>query len=215
MKSAVIVLVLLLGAALAFVFGIWFPIYNEGIEQEGTLTAQYQANQTDKSAFDLAYTEQWGAIDATFVGLKDLMFDAVRGRYDNAGAGGLPTGVINPVLLINAIHENYPETRGLTDLTNKFVAWIQDQRAKFSNNQKLLVDKVRVYENWMVEQPKATVVSLQGFPSRRLESRIGTKVARGRDALDQMKVLVIYSDTKRQFETGEETPRQLPTRPSR
>lgn len=210
--NALITVLILIGLVLAFVFGIWFPIYNEGIGMEGTLVAQYQANQVDKSAFDLAYTEQWGAIDATFVGLKDFMFDSVRGRYDRPGADGLPSGTINTALLINAIHENYPQTVGLTDLTNKFVSWIQDQRTKFANNQKVLVDKTRVYENWMTLQPKATIVSLQGFPSRRLEARIGTKVVYGREALEQMKLLVLYSDTKKQFETGEEAPRQLPTR---
>ncbi len=199
-----------LGCTIASVF---VGVYNDGVRQERTLNAQYLSNQNDLSAFINGYYEQWGVQDATVRDqLQPFVLDAVKGRYDNTDAAGNPTGTINAQIFIKAIAEAYPDTKGITDMAQKLIVWIQGRRQAFQNNQDKLLDMLRRYDTWLSEMPRAFFLNLMGFPSGNLEARLGGNVYRGDQAREQMYKIVLSGDATKAFQTGTQGPLVPPTR---
>lgn len=74
----------------------------------------------------------------------------------------------------------------------------------------MLLDEIVAYESWLDEGLwHSFVVRRAGFPSDRLEARIGDDVVTGREALERMKRIVVDADTKEDFHTGETGPLEL------
>lgn len=216
MKGALITLLVVVGVLTlggCAVASMTLGVYNDGVRLERALNAQYLSNQNDLSAFIAGYREQWGVIDATTTQLlQPFVVDAVKGRYDDKDAAGMPTGTINASLFIKAIAEAYPDTKGVTDMSGKLVIWIQARRQGFQSSQDKLLDMLRRYDTWRSEQPRGFFLNMMGFPSSNLEARVGGEVYQGARAREQMYRIVLTSDATKAFQSGTMEPLTIPTK---
>lgn len=198
--TIVAVIAVLVIAAISF-FGYYNSVRSEGIGKENHLEGTYQANQDELSKVTLTVKETIGIADKGNTKMDEIIKNAVQGRYDgamDAGTGGA---------MFSAIQEAYPELTANVALYARVQDAIVAGRQSFSNRQKLLLDEVVSYENWLEQDVlRSTVVKMAGFPSGSLEARIGDKVYTGREALAKIKTLVLTKDTVTAYETGEVAP---------
>lgn len=201
--GAVAVLVLVIGvfSTLGYVNGV----RNTGIQYEQSLNAQYQSNQNELSTYILQFNETLGIADKQSAELNAILVEAVKGRYDGAmepGTGGS---------MFSAIQEAYPDLTANTEMYARVQDLVVSGRNAYKNDQDLLLDKIRVYETWKdTGLVKSMVVNSLGFPSDRLEARIGNDVERGEDALDRMKTLVLTDAAVEAYTDGTQDPLIVP-----
>jgi hypothetical protein len=198
--TIIAVVVALVIAAVSF-FGYYNSVRSEGIGKENHLEGTYQANQDELSKVTLTVKETAGIANVANTKMDEIIKNAIQGRYDgamDAGTGGA---------MFSAITEAYPELGANVALYARVQDAIIAGRQSFSNRQKLLLDEVVSYENWLEQDVlRSTVVKMAGFPSGSLEARIGDKVYTGREALTRIKTLVLTKDTTTAYETGEVAP---------
>ena len=196
MITIVAVIAVLVIAAVSF-FGYYNSVRSEGIGKENHLEGTYQANQDELSKVTLTVKETIGIADKGNTKMDEIIKNAVQGRYDgamDAGTGGA---------MFSAISEAYPELTANVALYARVQDAIIAGRQSFSNRQKLLLDEVVGYENWLEQDVlRSTVVKMAGFPSDSLEAQVGENVYTGRDALRKIKTLVLTKDTVTAYETG-------------
>lgn len=192
--GAPLVLLLIVGIS---IFGYTNNVRNEGIRHEAALVAQYQDNQNELSTYILQFNESLGIADRQSERLNTILVEAVKGRYDGnmePGTGGS---------MFSAITEAYPDLTASTASYEKVQELVISGRNAYKNKQSMLLDRIRVYETWSESGLiRSSVVDSLGFPSERLEARVGGDVARGRDALDRMKTLVLVGEAVESYETG-------------
>lgn len=183
-------------------FSTFDKVQKEGVAWENQLNAQYQDNQAELSAYVSGFYEQTGIAKAKSDKLNAILLDAVKGRYDGKTSAQPGGGS-----LFSAIVEAYPDLSGL-DIYDKIVDYVQSGRRAYKNAQSQLLDMLRGYNEWRQSGIiKSKVVSISGFPSQRLEARLGPgKVFKGEAALEQMKVIVLDSESRKAYETGELEP---------
>ncbi len=197
-----------LAAAGLAAFGYVNSLRNEGVKLETQLGGQYLDNQNELSAFVSNFHEQVGIANLKSEKMNEILRDAVKGRYESEnGKAGYGKG--SP--LFSAIMEAYPDLKGL-DMWDKVGTLVAAGREAYKSKQSKLIDQLRNYDKWRKEWLVKTWVlkNVLGFPSDALEARIGTKVLRGQEALDQMYVIVLASDARKAYETGTMEPLQVP-----
>lgn len=183
-------------------------VRNQGIDKENTLNALYQSNQNELSQYANSFYEQIGVVQAKSDKLDQIIKDAVAGRYDKGSAA---VDAVRGGSFFSAVVEAYPNLGGL-DVYDKVVSFVQSGREAFKNKQNVLLDTIRNYDTWRQRGIiHSRMASLAGFPSNRLEARIGTTVLRGQSALDQMKLIVTDAATSKAFQTGQGGPLTIPT----
>ncbi len=200
------------GAVLLGLLAVGFGLYsyanstrNAGVRQEAALNAQYLDNQNELSSFKASFYEQIGVANLKSEKIDEIITDAVKGRYDGKMAPG--TGGA----MFSAIAEAYPDIKGQLDVYDKIVDFIRASREAYKQKQTKLLDMLRAYDTWRREGfVRSFFVSQFGFPSSGLEARIGTDVKRGQEALDRMYIIVLTKDAKDSYETGIDTPVQVP-----
>lgn len=183
---------------------------DEGIQFETSLTAQYLSNQNDLSSYISGFYEQISVLDAQSEVLDKVLLDAVKGRYDEADGGGGFT--INSPMFA-AIVEAYPEA-GVQELManwGKVQDYITAGREGYRAKQDKLLDMIRAYDEWRGKGIiKHRVVSGLGFPSDKLEARIGKEVLKGEDAREQMLLIVLVESAREAYESGTMEPLSVP-----
>lgn len=184
-------------------------IYNGSVERENRLNAQYQDNQNYLSAFILGFKEQISVVRAGGAQLNAVLEDAVKGRYD-----GNTSVKVGGGSLFSAVLEAYPEA-SLAELQKnwgKIQVFIEAQREGYRNIQSKLLDMIREYDVWrQTGLIRRMFVKMVGVPSERLVARIGDKKLTGKAALEKMLQIVLASDAKLAYETGEQEPLVVPT----
>lgn len=195
--AAVLVIVIVAVSFLGYINGI----RNEGIKQENALEAQYQNNQNELSTYITSMTESLGVADKGANKLKEVLTEAVKGRYDGEmepGTGGA---------MFSAISEAYPDLTATSESYAKVQDLVVSGRTAYKNQQTKLLDQIRAYETWSESGIfRNMVVDMLGFPSKSLEARVGDTVYTGEEALQQMKRLVLTNDAVTSYETGETAP---------
>ncbi|MBX3152059.1 hypothetical protein KF728_18010 [Candidatus Obscuribacterales bacterium] len=199
-----------IGVIVAAVIGI-FSLYgyvnstrNEGIRMETSLSAQYLDNQNELSAFKSSFYEQIGVANLKSDKLDQILEDAVKGRYEGKmepGTGGA---------MFSAITEAYPDLKGQLDLYDRIVDFVRAGREAYKQKQSKLIDMLRAYDLWRQEGLIKSFFLGKFFPSQALKARIGSNVQSGQQALDQMYIIVLTSDTKKAYETGTDEPMKVP-----
>lgn len=208
-KAALVVMVAavaVVGVVALALYGYVNGVRNEGLSMETQLSAQYLANQNELSTYVSSFYEQVGVANLKSEKMDQIITDAVKGRYEGEGGG---YGQGSP--FFSAIVEAYPDVKGL-DIYDKIVTFIQAGREAYKAKQDKLLDQLRGYDLWREQGLlRSQVVQFLGFPSKNLKAQIGTKVARGDDALAQMYLIVTTSDTKKAYETGTMEPLKVPS----
>ena len=182
---------------------------DEGIPQERQASAQYLDNQNYLSSYVSGFYEQTSVVQASGEALRQILLDAVKGRYDEGGFA-----VNSP--LFAAIVEAYPEA-GVQELMvnwGRIQEYIASGRTGYREMQSKLLDQLRTYDTWRAKGiiRSLWIASVLGFPTRNLEARIGTEVSYGDEAREQMYRIVLASDARRAYETGEMEPLEVPAR---
>lgn len=201
-----------LGVAVLFFLLYFYPtmnsVRNEGIQRETSLSAQYQSNQNYLSAFISGFYEQVSVVQAETDALNQILFDAVRGRYDGEG-GGFDVGSS----FFTGVAEAYPEasTQQLLENWAKIQDYISSQRAGYRNKQDKLLDMLRAYDNFRKEGIIRHMIVGMYFPSDTLEARTNEETVTGDEARDKMYTLVLTSEATEAYESGEMAPLEVPT----
>lgn len=183
---------------------------NDGIKKERALSAQYLDNQNYLSAFISGFYEQVGLVQAQNEAVNTILEDAVKGRYEGQGGGYT---VNSP--FFNAVFEAYPEAslEQLLENWGKIQDYVVAQREGYRNVQSKLLDMIREYDTWRETGfVKSAIVRQLGFPSYRLEARVGDAVITGEAARQKMLQIVLTKAAKDAYESGEMDPLQVPQR---
>lgn len=208
MNKALVTLGVVVGSLLIVgfaIFGYFNKIVSEGVEHETALSAQYQDNQNELSAYVSGFYEQVGIAGAKSEQMDKILLDAVKGRYDQ-GSTASPQGGE----MFSAMVEAYPDLSGL-DVYDDIMAYVRAGRESFKQKQSAFRDRLRAYDKWRrTGLVRRQMISIAGFPSGDLEARVGQSVLTGDAALNQMKTLVITSDTETAFNTGNQEPLVVP-----
>ncbi|MBY0359533.1 MAG: hypothetical protein K2W82_16130 [Candidatus Obscuribacterales bacterium] len=191
----VILLVIFVGIPL----GVYTGNRNEGTSRELGLTREFKNMQSRYGQFRLGYADSLGIIDAKKNAMNDVLHAAVTGRYDKSGKAG----EVDRQAFFSAVKEAYPDLSGL-DVYDKLLTFVQAGRERFAKDQEMLADMVRSYDTWRKTGSflHPTIVGWCGFPSDSIEVRIGSKVLRGKEALDKMSQVEIGAEAAEIFDTG-------------
>ncbi len=199
--GGIVVAMLVLGL---IVFNMFNGARTDGVKREAGLTAQYLDNQNYLSAYVSGFYEQVGVANLKSEKLDQILSDAVKGRYDE---GGFSVGSS----FFTGIMEAYPNLAGL-NIYDKIVDYVAAGREGYRGKQSKLLDMLREYDTWRESGLlHSWVVGKLGFPSQRLEARVGQEVWRGKDARDRMYLIVLTSNTRKAYETGTMEPLEIPS----
>jgi hypothetical protein len=180
MTKALIVVGVMFTMGIA-VGGCMIGTRNEMVRQENGLTAQYKQNQNSFAEMTNKVREVAQVPEMYTADLEKVTKAAIAGRY---GAGGSKA-------VFQFIQEQNPQVDPA--LYTRLEQVIEASRVKFSDEQKLLLDKKRVYLNQLETFPENTVASLFGFPR-----------------VDLAQYDIVTSDeTERAFETKKAGPLKL------
>lgn len=174
-------------------------INNKSVDMQTALSAQYQDNQNYLSAYISGFYEQIGVADAKSEKFDQILEDAVKGRYENGpqGQGGQ---------MFSAMVEAYPDLKGL-DIYDKITTYVASQREGYRQQQSKLLDMLRNFDKYRsTGLINKQLIKLMGIPGDDLRATIGDDTVRGQAALDRMYRIVLTSDTKKAYETGEMEP---------
>lgn len=193
---AVLAAFLLLLSSLVGVFSWVDATRTTGVQLEAGLVATYENNQNERSAYVTSFYEQLGVAKLKSAKLDTILTHAVEGRYGDAGAAGGS--------LATVIAEAYPQLTQL-DIYDRVIDHIKGGQEQFKARQTLLLDQLRAYDTWRESGLiQSSLIRFLGFPSARLEARVGGKaVASGPAALAQMRTLVLIQGTAQEFQTGQ------------
>ena len=192
-------------------YGYFNGLNTDRVNMETTITAQYQSNQLELDTYHKKIKEAVGIANVKSDKLDQVLRNAVSGRYgvnkDEAGNRQGQGGAF-----FSAIVEAYPDIRGQLDLYDRIVDAVFAGREAFKQKQNLLLDRVRAYEVWMNDGLVQSIMikKVIGAPTDLLQARIGTKVTRGQDALDQIRLIVTSQATGQAFETGQDEGVEIP-----
>ena len=174
-------------------------VYNDGVQYETRLSATYESNQNGLSQYITSFYEQMGIADLKSAKMDSILTNAVQGRYgeDGFSADGA---------FFSAVAEAYPDIQGL-NVYDDIRAFIESGRASFKNDQDLLLDQLRSFEQWRRTGLIRHLVVNSVFPTNNLQARIGGKVvAEGEAALVQIRTLVLTEQGNEAFSTGTQEP---------
>lgn len=203
------------GGAVALLLVVVLSLYgwlnstrNTAISFERQLSAQYLSNQNNLSAYISGFYEQVSVAQTQSEVLNDILLDAVKGRYDSEQGGFNVDSAF-----FAAVVEAYPEASAQELLRNwgKIQDYITAGRESYKNVQDKLLDQLRAYDTWREQGfVRSAVVSALGFPSHRLEARVGENVHYGLQARDKMYQIVLTKDAQKAYEDGTMDPLKVP-----
>jgi len=188
------------------VFSTFNGVQKEGVDKETALNAQYLDNQNELGAFISTFYEQLGIADRKSDKLNQILTEAVKGRYEGETSAQPGQGQ-----LFSAISEAYPDLTQNLSVYDKVLDTVSSGRQSYKNKQSKLLDMLRSYDRWRTRGIlHKALVGMAGYPSDGLEARIGTKVVHGKDARDQMYLIVLPSDAAEAYTTGTMEPMTIP-----
>ena len=144
-----LVLVIFLIAAIS-VFSI-IGINNNCVNMEASIKAQYSQNQNNYDNMWLKFREATQVTSMYTDDLKKVYDSAIQGRYANASN-----------VMMNWIKEHNPTFD--SSMYKNLQVMIEGGRNTFESNQKMLLDKKRLYEVQLQSFPSVFVVRFLGFP---------------------------------------------------
>lgn len=208
MRTALIILSIIGGVILLSGLGIYAKfnsINNKSVDLQTQLTAQYLDNQNYLSTFISGFYEQLGVADRKSEQLDAILTDAVKGRYEG-GSTAAPVGG----QFISAMIEAYPDLSGL-DSYDKIIDYVSAGREGYRQQQSKLLDMLRSFDRWRnTGLINKQLIRIMGVPGSDLRAQIGEDVVTGQAALDRMYLIVLASDAREAYETGELEPLAVP-----
>lgn len=131
--------------------------HNNYVSLEESIKAQYSQNQNNYDNYYKSVSETMQLTDAYSEDFKKVYDSLMQGRYGEGGSQAV----------MQWIQENMPQ------MDSSVYTKVQDSilagRRDFEQNQKLLLDKKRVYEQELRVMPKSLLAGFMGFPKIDLE----------------------------------------------
>jgi hypothetical protein len=217
-KKTLIIAGIIAAAILASILG-FYGYYNglntERVEHETTLSAGYQSNQLELDTYVKTIKEAVGIANVKSDKIDQILHDAVIGRYGDSRQnldGTTPPKNGQGGSFISAIVEAYPDIKGQLNVYDRIVDKVFAGREAFKQKQNLLLDRARAYDRWMNTGLVQSFIikRMIGCPTDLLEARVGNSVKHGRDAFDQIKLVVTSSGTNEAFNTGNDEGVEIP-----
>lgn len=176
------------------------------VDKETALSAQYTDNQNELSSLISTVKETLGIADRNTQALDTVLADAIKGRYDgetSAQPGGADA-------VFSAIVEAYPDLNGVSLPYAKVQDAIIGGRTAYKNKQTKLTDMISNYNKWRNSGfIHSKIAAMVGAPSDNLVAAIGDDEVTGKAALQRMRKIVLTSEGKKAYETGEMDPMDL------
>ncbi len=207
---------LIIGAIIAAIVFAGIGLYSkvnalntESVNMETGLNQKYQSNQLELDTYVKTIKEGVGIANVKSDKLDQILRDAVSGRY-----GDTKDGVRNGQggAFMSAIVEAYPDIKGQLDIYDRIVDKVFAGREAFKGVQNGLLADIRSYDAWRNTGLIQSMIikNIIGSPTQLLEARVGTNVKHGRDALDQMKLVVTSGSTNDAFNSGKDDAIEIP-----
>lgn len=139
--------------------GIICSINNKCVRQEAGIKAQYKQNQNNYDNYFKKLKEIAQVPDMYVADLKKVWDGVMTGRYGKSGSRAT----------WQWLKEHNPKLD--VSMYKKIQSIIESGRADFEQNQKMLLDKKRLYEDTYLKVfPNSIIASLLGFPKMDLAS---------------------------------------------
>lgn len=151
--SFVVLFILIIGSCSAII-----GINNDFVKQEQIVKAQYEQNKNNYDNYFKKVKEVSQVPEMYTEDLKKVYDSVITKRYGSQGAKSL-------FIFIREHNPNFDSS-----LYKQIQQVVESGRNDFEMNQKLLVDKKRVYETMLNVFPKNIVASILGFPKVDLNS---------------------------------------------
>lgn len=179
--------------------GYYNNVRNDAIEWEGKLNAQYKVNQNSLSTYALKFNDSLGLADREAEKVGTILVDAISGRYNENDL--LSSSEEGP--LFAAVQEAYPDTSDVSEAYRLVQEAALSGREEYAQEQDRLTNMISGYNVWKDSGLlKSQVVKLAGFPSDRLQARVGDTVYKGTAALEKMDQLVQTEESIEAYDTG-------------
>lgn len=150
----VAVIVVIFGVS---IIGTVIGVNNQCVRHEQNILAQYKQNQNNYDNFFKKVREIAQVPDMYVADLEKVYNSAMKGRYGDKGS----------VAVFQWIQENNPTVD--SSIYKQIQQVIEAGRNSFEANQKMLLDKKRVYELVLNEFPSNIITKVLGFPKVNLK----------------------------------------------
>lgn len=154
---------------------------NKGVDFENGIKAVYDNNRTVLAQYSLKVKEAMGVTDAYTTDFTSVVEGAMEGRYGDDGVQSVLT----------FIQENYPGQFD-SSLYVQVQRIIEAGRNDFQNQQTVLIDRCRVYNNNLDYVWSGFWLNLTGYP-------------RNREELDEWCTPIQSEHSAKTFDTGIDT----------
>jgi hypothetical protein len=150
-KVAIGIAVLMLVTGVSVV-GSAVGVYNDCVNQENGLTAQYKQDQNNYDSLYKKVTETAGVTDKYAQDFKNIYDGVMKGRYGDNGSHAM----------FQMLKEQNPQLD--VGVYKQLQQVIEAGRESFAAEQKTLLDKKRIYENTLNRIPGGLFAKAMGFP---------------------------------------------------
>jgi len=173
----IVALVLIVGSTFAYIIGV----KNAFVFHENGIDAQYEQNQNTLATYTNKVLEVIQVPKMAKEHIKDVATTYMQGRYGKEGSNAL----------FQMISEQNPNVDPV--LYRQIQQVMEAGRNSFEMNQKVLIDKCRVYKTYYQSIPESLIAAFFGYPK-----------------YDANKCKpVITDDTAKSFETKRNAPIQI------
>lgn len=186
-KTIALIVVAALALVSIAIFAKFDGISRTAADKETGLMGLYETTQVELNNYANGLYESVNIADRKSDKLDQIMKDAISGRYGDTPGRTNGTGGS----FFSALTEAYPDLTSNLDVYDQIASYAMTERKAYSDEQKLLVDRVRDYKKWLTSGIlDKQLISMAGYPSDNLTVTVDGSTYSGADAI---KAIIDYN----------------------